>query len=165
MKKGWIAALLGVMMLTGCGAQETYETVADDMVEAVMAEPREIWVALPEESVLPAMESENGKIYMCRDYDVTIQTLEGGDLDRTIRTVSGYGSEELTVIQSGSGEIDKYEFVWTSAGEDGDILSRATILDDGSYHYVLTATIDAELISEYQEIWNGMFESFSLVSY
>ena len=42
---------------------------------------------------------------------------------------------------------------------------RATLLDDGNYHYVLCATVDAEKIEEYQEIWNGIFESFQLAEY
>lgn len=157
----WILAL--GLILSGCGTAETYETVADEMLLPVMAEPSEIWVALPEDSVMPAMESENGALYICGDYDVAVQTLTAGDLDATVRTVSGYGMDDLTVIQTAAGELDKYEFVWTMAGELGQEIGRATVLDDGNYHYVLSATIDAELISEYQEVWNGIFESFSLV--
>lgn len=156
-----ILALL--LTLSGCGSAETYETVADEMYIPVMAEPGEIWVELPEDSVMPAMESENGRLYICDEYEVAVQTLQSGDLDATVRTVSGYALEELTVLQTGSGELDRYEFVWTMAGELGQRIGRATILDDGDYHYVLCATIDAEKIEEYQEVWNGIFESFSLV--
>jgi hypothetical protein len=159
----WILTLS--LVLCGCGAQETMETVADEMVVPVLAEPREIFVALPEDSALPVMESENGTLYICRDYDVMIQTVEAGDLDETVRRVSGFGVEDLTVIETGEGELDRYEFVWTSAGELGQQIGRATILDDGTWHYVLSATMDAKKIGEYQEVWNGIFESFSLVSY
>lgn len=151
------------LILAGCGAAETYETLADEMVQSVMAEPREIQLTLPEEAILPAMESDNGTLYICRDYDVTVQTRESGDLKETIRLVSGFDPEDLTVIQTTEGELTKYEFVWTSAGELGDQVGRAAILDDGNYHYVLTAMTDAEKIQDYQEIWNGMFESFGLV--
>jgi hypothetical protein len=61
--------------------------------------------------------------------------------------------------------LERYEFVWTSAVDGGEQIGRATILDDGDYHYVLSATVGAELIEEYQEIWNGIFESFYLESY
>lgn len=159
----WIPVVL--LLLTGCGAAETMETIADEMILPVMAEPKEIWVALPEDSAMPAMESESGTLYICSDYDVMLQTMEAGDLDGTIRTVSGYGAEELTVVKTSEGELDRYEFVWTAAGELGQEIGRATILDDGTYHYVLSATINAEKIEEYQEVWNGIFESFSLVSY
>ncbi len=151
-----------ILALTGCGGAETFETVNDEMEQPVMAEPCEIRVDLPEDSVMPAMESEAGKLYLCGDYDVLVQTLPAGDLDATVRTVSGYGMDELTVIHTGSGELEKYEFVWTMAGEMGQQIGRATILDDGNYHYVLSAAVDSEKIEEYQEVWNGIFESFHL---
>ncbi len=159
-KIGWLLAAL--VLFSGCGAAETFETVSDELVQSVMAEPREVWMALPEDSVMPAMESEHGEIYICGDYDVAVQTLVGGDLSKTVQTVSGYDIQDLTVIQTAAGEVDKYEFVWTAAGELGQQIGRATVLDDGTYHYVLSATIDAELIEEYQEVWNGIFETFTL---
>ena len=150
------------LLLAGCGASETFETVADEMLQEVAVQAREIRGELPEDSVLPAMEAEKGKIYLCGDYDVAAQILPSGDLEATVRSISGYGIEELTGIQTASGELDQYEFVWTTAGEMGQNIGRATILDDGNYHYVLSATIDAGLIGEYQEVWNGIFESFHL---
>ena len=163
--KRLVCGVLLLLVLTGCGAAETYETVADDMAQPVMAEPREIWVALPEDSVLPVMECENGRIYLCGDYDVTVQTLSAGDLDGTVRAVSGFGAADVTLLQTAAGEEDRYEFVWTCAGELGQEVGRATIIDDGTYHYVLSAIMDAQKISEYQEVWNGIFESYKLVSY
>lgn len=162
MKKVWVFWVLAVL-LSGCGAAETFETVADVMATGQPAEARQISVTLPEESVLPAMESDRGTLYMCKGYDVTVMTLPGGDLDGTVRAVSGYGAEELTIIQSAAGELTKYEFVWTTAAEEGQQVCRAEILSDGNYHYVLTAMADADNANEYKEIWNGMFESFALV--
>lgn len=150
------------LLLTGCGAEETLETVADEAVQAVSAQPREIQVDLPEEAALPAMESDSGVLYMCKDYDVSILTLDGGDLQKTIQTVSGYSADDLTVMQTADGEFTRSEFVWTAAGEFGDQVGRAAIVDDGSYHYVLAATIDADNAQQYREIWNGMFESFTV---
>lgn len=161
--KRFALLLIPVLLLCGCGRAETMETISDEMLLPVAAQPREIWVSLPEDSVLPAMESESGILYLCDEYDVAVQTLAGGDLDATVRTVTGYGPEDLTVIQTQNGEVEKYEFVWTMAGEQGQRIGRATVLDDGTYHYVLCATIDAENIAEYQEVWNGIFESFKLI--
>lgn len=154
--------LMMVLMLTGCGAAETYETVNDEPVVAQAAEPREMQFWLAQDPVLPAMESEEGTLYLCGDYDVMAQTMPSGDLSRSIYQVSGFKPEELTLIQTESGDIDKYEFVWTGASESGQRIGRATLLDDGDYHYVLSATVDAELMEEYQEVWNGIFESFEL---
>ncbi|MBO4937839.1 MAG: hypothetical protein J6C98_02395 [Oscillospiraceae bacterium] len=159
MRKIWAIMAIAVL-LCGCGAEQTLETIADEALLAVAAQPREIHVDLPEEAVLPAMESDSGVLYMCRDYDVSVQTLDGGDLHKTIRTVSGYSAEDLTVLQTNEGDFTRSEFVWTTAAETGDQIGRAAVVDDGHYHYVLTAMIDAEDAGQYQEIWNGMFESF-----
>ena len=161
--KKWCVLLLLVFCLSGCGEAEVFETVQDEAVRPVMAEPGEIMLQLPEEAVLPAMETDSGTLYMCRDYDVMVQTLAGGDLDATVRQVTGYGLEDLTVITTAKGDLTCYEFVWTIASDIGEQVCRGMILEDGHYHYVLSAMTDASLTSEYQEIWNGLFESFGLV--
>lgn len=157
--------MLLAVLLTGCAKTEVYETVNDDMAQAVSAQPREILFDLAQEPVMPAMESDSGTLYLCGDFDVVVHTCHSGDLNHTVREVSGFLPEELTVIQTGKGAVDRYEFVWTSATDLGQQIGRATVLDDGNYHYILSATVDAELIEEYQEIWNGIFESFQLASY
>ena len=156
-----LMTLLG--LLCGCGATETYELVTDEPVQQVSAQPRDVHFFLAEETAMPVMETDSGKLYLCGEYDVMSQIFDGGDLARTIRLVSGFSPEDLTVIQTESADIKKTEFVWTSAAEEGHRICRATILDDGNYHYVLSATVPAEKIEEYQEIWNGIFETFKLI--
>lgn len=159
-----MSLILGLLLLfSGCGSRETFETISDEILLPAMAEPAEIWVELPEDSAMPVMESEEGIIYICEDYDVSVQTMARGDLDGTCRKVSGFGVSDLTIIQTAEGEVDCYEFVWTAAGETGQKVGRATVLDDGNYHYVLSALIDADKLAEYQEIWNGIFQSFRLI--
>lgn len=161
MRKVWVFLALA-LALTGCGVEMTLETVSDEVIQAAAAQPREIRVELPDTTVLPVMESDNGQLYLCRDYDVSIQTLNGGDLARTIRTVTGYDAGDLTVMQTTDGDCTRSEFVWTAAGELGDRVCRAAVEDDGSFHYVLCAMIDEDKAAEYQQIWNGMFESFAV---
>ena len=151
-----------VLLLCGCGAEQTLETIADEMVISASAQPREILLTLPEETLLPAMETEHGRLYLCNGYDVAVQTMESGNLDATVRQISGFGAEDLTIIQTSAGEYTRYEFVWTSAGELGEQVGRAEILDDGSYHYVLNTIAPAKTAEEYREIWNGIFESFGI---
>ena len=139
------------------------ETVADEIVLNVSAQPREVLLTLPKETLLPAMETESGTLYLCDGYDVAVQILDSGDLDATIRQVSGFGRDDLTVIQTSAGELARYEFVWTAATDLGEAVCRGMILDDGNYHYVLTAAVPAKKVDEYKEIWNGIFESFSIV--
>ena len=160
-----IALILLALLLTGCGKAEVYETVNDEAAQSVSAQPREVFFDLAQDPVLPAMESDSGKLYICDDFDVVAYICQSGDLQQTIRAVSGFLPEELTVIQTGTGDVNRYEFVWTSATDLGQQIGRAAILDDGNYHYTLSATMDAELIGEYQEIWNGIFESFQLSAY
>lgn len=161
MKKMLLIVIL-VLMLAGCAREKTWETVADEAVQPVMAEPREIYVALPEESVLPAMESDSGKLYICKDFDVMVETLESGDLNRTIEAVCGQSRDSLTVMETENTDHTRYDFVWTSSGDEGELVGRCAILDDGDYHYVLSASVEASAFSEFEEILSGMFESFCL---
>jgi len=138
------------------------ETVADEWVEEAQAAAREILVELPEEAAAPAAENADGRIYVCSDYEIEIHTMAGGDLDRTIRSLSGYGKEDLTVISSGGGDMKRYDFVWAAAGEEGDRVGRAVILDDGNYHYTMTVLRDADTVETSQIVWRTVFESFTL---
>lgn len=157
-----VLILTMILLLTGCGADAVFETVSDEMVLATTAHPREVRFDLAQEPVMPAMETDAGQLYLCGDFDVMLQTMESGDLNSTVYQVSGFAPEELTLIQTGTGEVEKYEFVWSAATDEGQQIGRCTILDDGYFHYALSATVDAGLIEEYQEIWNGIFESFEL---
>ena len=160
MKKWWLLLMI-CAMLSGCGAEETFETVSDEILE-VAAVPRQVMVVLPPEAAAPASESDAGTIYICDGYEIMLQTLTGGDLDATLRTVSGYGREELTVVESRQGDYKRYDLVWACAGEEGERIGRGAVLDDGSYHYVLCVLSDADRVQEYEEVWSALFSSYSL---
>lgn len=161
MKKIMVIGMLA-LLLTGCAAEETFETISDEIVQQVMAQPREIAVSLPGETSIPTMESDSGRMYLASDYEIYIQTLDAGDLNATIQTVSGYERDTLTVMETNLDGIDRYEFVWASAGENGDRIGRGVILDDGSYHYVMTVLRDADTTENTQIVWNDVFNSFQL---
>lgn len=161
--KKWIVAGLLALMLCGCSAEETFETVADVWVTEAAAEKREVSVTLPGEAAVPAVESDSGRMYLCEDYEVYIQTMDAGDLNATIQTVSGYAAEDLTVMETEQDGVARYEFVWVSAGEKGERLGRGVILDDGNYHYVMSVLRDAETTKTSQVVWSEVFQSFRLV--
>lgn len=154
--------LMAVMVLSGCAASQTFETVADSWEIPVAARPREISLQLPGEAMACAMESDTGRIYYGDSYEVTVQTLSAGDLNSTLEEITGFAREDLTVMQTQSGDIQRSEFVWASAGEKGDRLGRGMILDDGDYHYCLTVLQDAD-VTDCQIIWSEVFHSFDLV--
>lgn len=160
MKKCMVFIL--ALLLTGCAAEETFETVADELVQSVSAEVREVVLELPAEAAAPASESESGTLYLCDGYEIALETMEAGDLNATIQSISGYSRDNVTVMETDTGDWKRYEFVWASAGENGDRIGKAAILDDGSYHYVLSVMADADRAEEYEEVWREMFDSFVL---
>lgn len=161
MKKIGIVIVLA-LALTGCASEETYETVSDEIAVPAVATPKQIYVALPEESVMPAMECDNGTLYFCQDYDVCVQTLDAGDMEKTIQTISGFDSDRLTILKTMSSAGDRYDFSWSTAADLGEQICRAAVIDDGSFHYILTVTANANRAKEYNEVWNGLFDSFVL---
>lgn len=158
--KQWIWILLPVLLLCGCGEEETMETISDEWLVPAMAQPKEISVRLPDGLVVPVLEQDSRQLYAAAEYELMLETQASGDLDATIRNLTGYGKESLTVIQTRQGNADRYEFVWTAAGESGDRLGHGVILDDGNYHYCLSVLRDPE---ETLVVWRDVFGSFSLV--
>ena len=154
--------MLLALLLSGCGAEETLETIADEIVTPASAQMRQISLVLPAEAASPTVESGSDRLYQCETYDIRVQILEGGDLNRTILALSGYEKDSLTVMQTLKDGLDCYEFVWASAGEAGDQVGRAMILSDGSYHYCVSVLGDAAWVAENQVYWGELFDSFTL---
>lgn len=152
-----------LLLLTGCAREETLETVADEYIQPVaMAQPRRIAVELPDDVVSPVLNNTNEQMYLCSGYEIVVETREAGDLNDTIESLCGYKKDELTVMET-QGDAARYEFVWASAGENGDRLGRAVILDDGNYHYCMSILRDADTTEGSQIVWQNVFDSFRLV--
>ncbi len=151
-----------MLLLAGCGGEETFETIADVWAQPVSVQSADIQITLPPEAAAPALESEEGTLYLCQGYEITLQILPAGDLDATVQTISGYSRDSLTVMQTQEGENKRYEMVWVSAGEQGDRVGRAVILDDGNFHYCVSVLADEDAAYSCAESWQEMFDSFSL---
>lgn len=162
MMKKCFSLLLMMLLLTGCGAEETFETISDEILLPVMARPGNISVQLPGETALPVIENDNGRVYVCNDYEIVLQTLEAGDLEETMKTMSGHSRENLTVMETFFDGISRYEFVWASAGETGEQTGRGVILDDGNYHYCMSVLRSADCMEKSQVNWDQVFSSFTL---
>ena len=72
MKKLLVIPLL-VLFLAGCGKKTALETISDIEDVSVIASAQRIQIQLPPELSSPTMESEeNGALYLCDDYSVTV---------------------------------------------------------------------------------------------
>ena len=77
--KRWMGICLLAFLLCGCRAEETLETVSDEWMIPAMAQPREISVRLPEDTVAPVLEQDGRRLYMGLDYEIMVETLAAGD--------------------------------------------------------------------------------------
>lgn len=162
MKKVWIV-LLVLVMLGGCSTQPVFETVSDLADAPVMAQQRQLQVTLPKEATTPTLRSEQaGSLYECDGYTLSVQTMEGGDLDATMRSLTGFGREQLTVMETEKHGIRRYDCVWSAAGEGGDHVGRAVILDDGSYHYAVTVMADFANAGDLAATWKSILDTVIL---
>lgn len=161
MKKVWIIILI-MFVMTGCGSTETFDTIADEYIIPVLAETRQTVVALPEEASVMTAQTDHGMICLCDGYEILTETFPAGDLDQTICDVTGYHPDELTVLETVQNCFRRYDMVWCAAGERGNSLGRAAILDDGNYHYVLTVITDEQISEELSAEVDQLFSSFEL---
>lgn len=157
----WLC-LFGIlaMLLSGCSVADTFETVADDPSELTFAQQKKVVAAIPEDTY--AMQSTSGTLYFCDGYEFSLEVLSGGDLNATVETLSGFSVSDLTVMETAAADAVRFEFVWTSVGDEGERVNRAVIMDDGAYHYCLSLSTEADNISMCQETWQNIIESFSI---
>ncbi len=153
--------LLLCLGLAGCGAQD-FETLGDTYTPEALPEMAQVSLLLTQDAVQAMQEEGYGKLTFLDGYTVTQQTLAGGDLDKTLRTVTGYGRDDLSLMTQSQDGCTRYDFVWTCAGEGGMELCRGSILDDGSYHYIVTAMAPEDEAGALTDAWNQLFASFSI---
>ena len=160
MRKFWIW-LLPVLALWGCAVEPDLEVISDDYV--IATEPASaVWVMWPEEAEAMAEGLGEDRIYFCNGYTLTVQTLAAGDLDRTLRNVTGFDADRLTLWQTEENGLTRYECAWSCAGEGGDQVARLVLLDDGTYHYAVCVMADADKAGKLTELWNQVLETVSL---
>ena len=156
--------LLVSVLLCGCGQQTVYETVNDTDAVPVMAPNYKIQVQLPEETASPVMESEGEILYRCENYSVMVLRLEGGDLDRTLREVTGMDPSGLTVLKTQRDGFPCYRLAWSAAGEQTQQVCRCIIMDDGSNHHAVTVMADYEKADSLDAQWTHVLNSVCLLS-
>lgn len=155
-----IGALL--LMLTGCGGPKEFETMADEYVVPDAVPVQQTSFLLAEETVSLGSSGNGDTLYLCDDFCVMVQTFSAGDLDATIRSITGYEKDKLMVIERQEDGLGSYACVWTSAGEGGDQVGRLLILDDGNHHYTLSVMAAAEKAGQLHDTWQLLFDSFAI---
>lgn len=161
MKKMLLLCMIG-FLLTGCASAETFETLGQiqhqqDDTPAIAS----VQLSLPETAAKQTFGGSD-TVYECAGYTLVLQTLAGGDFNRTVCSLSGFSPEKLTVMESEAELGKRYDWVWTAAGESGDLVCRAAVLDDGNYHYCIYALAPAQSAGALTEEWNTLFASFCL---
>ncbi len=160
MKKLMIILMM-LCLLTACGGEKPMETVQD--VYAPQEEiPMQVSIDLPEGTAVQTLSSETGRLYICDGFTITVQTLQGGDLARTVKDTTGYALERLTLMETEKDNIACYRLSWVSLGEGGDQAARTLILDDGLFHYAVTVMAPAESAGKLTDTFQAILSSVSL---
>ena len=159
----WMVLLAVVLILSGCTTRQYYETMSDCFSEPEKAKAGEVSLLLPVSAeVVKAEHETNGKLWLCEDYWVCLQTMDSGDVEKTVREVTGYSLQQLAMICVDNDGQKRYEFVWCSAGENGQQMNRGVILDDGAYHYTLTLHSDADSAGDLIDQWQNITATFAV---
>ena len=163
--KKWLVllAVLG-LLLAGCGARETFETVGDVYVQAQTPKMQQVVLDLSRSAAVAVMQSEDGgTLYFCDGYTVTVQTMASGDLNRTLLETTGFPRDSLRPLETSVGEAKRYDCVWTAAGEGEEQVGRAAVIDDGNYHYVVTVMADASDAKDLAGEWQRLLDSVRIL--
>ena len=164
MKKCVILLAL-MLLLSGCGSEPTLETIADEQLQSVSAKVQQVLVDLPVNAGVPVMQSEDGAaLYLCDGFTVTVQTMEAGDLDKTLRSATGYGRQALELMETADEAGKRYQCVFAAAGEGQTQVGRASIIDDGSFHYVLTVLAPEQTAGAVAEQIQTVLDSFRVAA-
>ena len=148
-------------LLTGC-ASDVFETVGDSVDVEVMAEPATLLMELPHSAASPVMEGASGTLYFCDGYEIMVETLTSGNLDATIRTLTGFSKEDVQLVETKRSGVACYEAVWSAAGEAGDQVGRVMVLDDGMYHYCISFLTAADDAADCAAEWRSVLDSVGL---
>lgn len=156
-----LAIFLMLLMLWGCS--EEYETVMDEHFLPEQVEAGTVSFLLPEQAAVYTMENaDDAKLWLLEDYQISTHTYPSGDLDSTLMHLTGFKRDEIMLISRETGNMTRYECIWTTMDGEGQQMNRAVILDDGNHHYAVCLQGSAEASAEHAEEWNQIMASVSV---
>lgn len=160
---GCVCLLIG---FTGCQTQVQWETVDDEVVtaSAPASDPYAITFGIPEDVEKQELSNQNQSLYVQKDgdFEISSDVLVAPSLDDAVRQVSGFGVDELDLIETDSSGLPEYQFAWASSGDEGGYVSRAAMVEDMGYYYVLVFSVKEELGNTYDDCAEAVFASFGL---
>lgn len=163
-KRMLVLVMILCMVLSGCSAAETFEQLKDVYASAPPAEVREISLTLPEDAALSVMSTDAVRMYLGESYEVLTETMESGDLNKTLRKITGYSTEQLTIMELKDVDFNRYLCAWSTVTEEGEKVGRCAVLDDGNYHYCLTVLVPAAEAGRLQKVIDSILTSYTLSS-
>ena len=140
----WLAAL--VLILTGCNANAAWETVADTIEPdcPVWTEHTyEIQHGIPAGMQL-AYEAHGEKLYTDGCSELSVRKFLADDVETAVKILSGYEAERLQLIRTERFGLPQYHFVWCAMSEEGEWLSRAAMIMDGTACYAMVSTVSGD---------------------
>lgn len=166
MKKCMVGILLLLCFtLSACGRVESFEVVSDVVADYQLSEPAKIKLSIPDDATLSVMNSANGQSYEGDHYQIIVQTYASGDVDQTLQLVTGYRKDQLKTMKVTGETYSKYVCAWSAVSEEGELVGRCAILDDGVYHYCLTVLVDAQMAGELRQDIDALFADYSFEAY
>ena len=164
--KKWLVGVAFVFAVGLCGCSgETFEVIGDVSMNAPDIEPKKVHFEAPQDEDITVMNTDNGILYLSGNYEVSLQTYPSGNLDQTLRTVTGYSREQLAITELSEKNADRYVCAWSAVSEEGELVGRCTIQDDGRFHYCLTVLVKADMAGELRDTVDAVFADYSLVAY
>jgi hypothetical protein len=160
--KRLVLLIMLVLLLAGCTPAGSFEQLQDVYAPEETPEPAKICLTLPADATAQTLTGSTGRLYFCEGYELIVETLAGGDLDRTLLILTGCEREDLTLLETGSGSEKRWETVWSAVGEGTQQVGRLLIVDDGNYHYCVSVMADALDAGALQESWESLFGSVVL---
>lgn len=171
MKKGIILILTVILslFLAGCAkeAPMVWETV-NDSIPVQSTEPLSdyrITFAVPEDAVLQTAGVEQGPMLYAGkngDYEIMTQRLESDSIQTVAKEISGFRFDELSPMRWEEFDMERYDFVWSSAEDGGQMVHRAAVLEDNGAYYVLTFSVQEDAVGDCQEKIQSVFSTLGL---
>ncbi len=152
--------------LFACRAEPDWETVDDETVQAAapVEPPYVITYSVPGDSSMEPFSARDRSLYIGEDgeYEILSDALKAASLDDALRQVSGFGEDQLELIETTRFDLPAYRFAWSSASDEGEYVSQASLVKDGDYYYALVFSVREGLGEKYDDCAEAVFASFGL---